>query len=140
MKKNNLKYILMCFVVFAGFWPQHAVATMLVVTPMKPECKEAKLTISQSKTLAKRYAKMKVRLQGWNDHEWKSLLLLWSKESRWDYTADNPKSTAYGIPQILGMSEDTTPTQQVDLGLKYIKKRYKTPTLALQHHLRKGWY
>ena len=140
MKKNNLKYILMCFVVFAGFWPHHAVATMWVVTPMKPECKELKLTISQSKTLAKRYAKMKVRLQGWNDREWKSLLTLWSKESRWDYTADNPKSTAYGIPQILGMSEDTTPTQQVDLGLKYIKKRYKTPTLALQHHLRKGWY
>lgn len=140
MKKNNLKYILMCFVVFAGSWHQPAVATMWVVTHMKPECKEVKLTISQSKTLAKRYAKMKVRLQGWNDREWKSLLLLWSKESRWDYTADNPKSTAYGIPQILGMSEDTTPTQQVDLGLKYIKKRYKTPTLALQHHLRKGWY
>jgi hypothetical protein len=140
MKKNNLKYILMCFVVFVGFWPQNAVATMLVVTPMKPECKETKLTISQSKLLAKRYAKMKVKLQGWNDREWKSLLTLWSKESRWDYTADNPKSTAYGIPQILGMSEDTTPTQQVDLGLKYIKKRYKTPTLALQHHLRKGWY
>ena len=130
----------MSFVVFAGFWPQSAVATMWVVTPMKPQCKELKLTISQSKLLAKRYAKMKVKLQGWNDREWKSLLTLWSKESRWDYTADNPKSTAYGIPQILGMSEDTTPTQQVDLGLKYIKKRYKTPTLALQHHLRKGWY
>jgi hypothetical protein len=140
MKKNNLKYILMCFVVFAGFWPQSAVATMMVLTPMKPECKEQKLTISQSKILAKRYAKMKVKLQGWNDHEWKSLLTLWSRESRWDYTADNPKSTAYGIPQILRMSEDTTPTQQVDLGLKYIKKRYKTPSLALQHHLRKGWY
>jgi len=140
MKKNNLKYILMCFVVFAGFWPQSAVATMMVLTPTKPECKEQELTISQSKILAKRYAKMKVKLQGWNDHEWKSLLTLWSKESRWDYTADNPKSTAYGIPQILRMSEDTTPTQQVDLGIKYIKKRYKTPTLALQHHLRKGWY
>jgi len=140
MKKNNLKYILMSFVVFAGFWPQSAVATMLVVTPMKPECKEVKMTISQSKLLAKRYAKMKVKLQGWNDYEWKSLLTLWSQESRWDYTADNPKSTAYGIPQILGMPEDTTPTEQVDLGLKYIKKRYKTPTLALQHHLRKGWY
>ena len=140
MIKNNLKYILMCFVVFAGFWPANAVATMLVVTPMKPICMEHNLSISQSKTLAKRYAKMKIRQIGWNDREWKSLLTLWSKESRWDYTADNPKSTAYGIPQILGMSEDTTPTQQVDLGLKYIKKRYKTPTLALQHHLRKGWY
>lgn len=140
MTKNNLKYILMSFVVFAGFWPANAVATMLVVTPMKPICMEHHLSISQSKTLAKRYAKMKIRQIGWNDREWKSLLTLWSKESRWDYTADNPKSTAYGIPQILGMSEDTTPTEQVDLGLKYIKKRYKTPTLALQHHLRKGWY
>ena len=130
----------MSFVVFAGFWPANAVATMLVVTPMKPLCIESKLTISQSKTLAKRYAKIKIRQIGWNDREWKSLLTLWSKESRWDYTADNPKSTAYGIPQILGMSEDTSPTEQVDLGLKYIKKRYKTPTLALQHHLRKGWY
>jgi hypothetical protein len=140
MKKNNLKYILMSFVVFAGFWPQGAVATMMVLTPTKPLCVESNLTISQSKLLAKRYAKMKMKQIGWNDREWKSLLTLWSKESRWDYTADNPKSTAYGIPQILGMSEDTTPTQQVDLGIKYIKKRYKTPTLALQHHLQKGWY
>jgi hypothetical protein len=140
MKKNNLKYILMCFVVFAGFWPQSAVATMMVLTPMKLDCIEPKYTISQSKTFAKNYARAKIKYLGWNDHEWKSLLTLWNRESRWDYTADNPKSTAYGIPQILRMSEDTTPTQQVDLGIKYIIKRYKTPTLALQHHLRKGWY
>jgi len=138
--KNNLKHIAMCFVVFAGFWPQSAVATMLVVTPMKPVCKEFKMTISQSKKFAKKYAFMRIKQIGWTDHEWKSLYTLWSKESRWDYTANNPKSTAYGIPQILNMPEDTPLTEQVDLGLKYIKKRYKTPTLALQHHLRKGWY
>jgi hypothetical protein len=107
---------------------------------MKPECIEVKFTINQSKIFAKRYAKNKIKYLGWNDHEWKSLLTLWNKESRWDYTADNPKSTAYGIPQILRMSEDTTPSEQVDLGIKYIKKRYKTPSLALKHHLRKGWY
>jgi hypothetical protein len=138
--KNNLKYIAMCFVVFAGFWPQSAAATMLVVTPMKPICKEINLTISQSKKLAKQYAQLKIKQLGWNHKEWKSLLILWTKESRWDYTADNPKSTAYGIPQMLNMPEDTPLFKQVDLGLKYIKKRYKTPTLALQHHLRKGWY
>lgn len=138
--KNNLKYITMCFVVFAGFWPQSAVATMLVVTPMKPICTEIKMTISQSKKFAKRYAFMRINQIGWSDREWKSLLTLWSKESRWDYTANNPKSTAYGIPQILNMPEDTPLTEQVELGLKYIKKRYKTPTLALQHHFRKGWY
>ena len=140
MKKNNLKYILMCFVVFAGFWPQNAVATMLVVTPMKPTCKDFIMTISQSKKMAKQYAFMKIKQVGWNDQEWKSLLTLWSKESRWDYTANNPRSTAFGIPQILNMPEDTPLIQQVELGIKYIKKRYKTPTLALQHHLRKGWY
>jgi hypothetical protein len=140
MKKNNLKYIAMCFVVFAGFWPQNAVATMLVVTPMSPACKDFNMTISQSKKFAKKYALMRIKQIGWTDHEWKSLLTLWSKESRWDHTANNPHSSAYGIPQILNMPEDTPLTEQVELGLKYIKKRYKTPTLALQHHLRKGWY
>jgi hypothetical protein len=138
--KKNLKYIAMCFVVFAGFWPHNAVATMLVVTPMKPVCEEIKMTISQSKKFAKNYAFMRIKQIGWSDHEWKSLLTLWSKESRWDYTANNPRSTAFGIPQILNMPENTPLTQQVELGFKYIQKRYKTPTLALQHHLRKGWY
>ena len=138
--KNNLKYIAMCFVVFAGFWPQSAAATMLVVTPMKPVCKEITMTISQSKKLAKSYAQIKIKQLGWNKKEWNALLTLWNKESRWDYTADNPKSTAYGIPQMLNMPENTPLFKQVDLGLKYIKKRYKTPTLALNHHVRKGWY
>jgi hypothetical protein len=138
--KNNLKYITMCFVVFAGFWPQSAVATMWVVTPMKPVCKEITMTISQSKKLAKSYAQIKIKQLGWNKKEWNALLTLWNKESRWDYTADNPKSTAYGIPQMLNMPENTPLFKQVDLGLKYIKKRYKTPTLALNHHVRKGWY
>jgi len=127
MKKNNLKYILMCFVVFAGTWHQPAAASITDVTRMNPICKDLNLTISQSKKLAKKYAFMKVKQVGWNDREWKALLTLWTKESRWDYTADNPKSSAYGIPQM-------------HLGLKYIKKRYKTPTLALHHHDRKGWY
>ena len=138
--KNNLKYILMCFVVFAGTWHQPAVASITDVIRMSPICKDLNLTISQSKKLAKKYAFMKVKQIGWNDREWKALLTLWTKESRWDYKADNPKSSAYGIPQMLNMPEDTPLTKQVDLGLKYIKKRYKTPTLALKHHDRKGWY
>jgi len=140
MKKHNLRYITMCFVVFVALSPQNAVAITLVPTPTKLECIEMNLTISQSKKLAKGYAQIAIKKEGWNKKEWESLLLLWSKESRWDYTADNPTSKAYGIPQIIGMAEDTPLTKQVDLGIKYIKKRYKTPTLALKHHLRKGWY
>ena len=140
MKKHNLRYMTMCFVVFVGLSPQNAVAIISAPTPTKPECIKMNLTISQSKKLAKGYAQIAIKKEGWNKKEWESLLLLWSKESRWDYTADNPTSKAYGIPQIMGMPEDTPLFKQVDLGIKYIKKRYKTPTSALNHHSRKGWY
>lgn len=38
------------------------------------------------------------------------------------------------------MTPGTPIEKQIDLGIKYIEKRYKTPSLALEHHLKKGWY
>jgi hypothetical protein len=64
---------------------------------------------------------------------------LWYKESRWNYKAKNPKSSAFGIPQILGLKE-TNPIKQIDRGLSYIKHRYSNPCNALQHHKVKGYY
>ena len=64
---------------------------------------------------------------------------LWHKESRWNYKAKNPKSSAFGIPQILGLKEKN-PVKQIDRGLAYIKHRYDKPCKALQHHKIKGWY
>ena len=64
---------------------------------------------------------------------------LWYKESRWNYKAKNPKSSAFGIPQILGLKE-LSPTKQIDRGLNYIKHRYSNPCNALKHHKIKGWY
>ena len=64
---------------------------------------------------------------------------LWYKESRWNYKAKNPKSSAFGIPQILGLKE-FNPTKQIDRGLNYIKHRYSNPCNALKHHKIKGWY
>jgi hypothetical protein len=64
---------------------------------------------------------------------------LWHKESRWNYKAKNPKSSAFGIPQILGLKEKN-PIKQIDKGLAYIKHRYDEPCKALQHHKIKGWY
>jgi len=64
---------------------------------------------------------------------------LWYKESRWNYRAKNPKSSAFGIPQILGLKE-LNPTKQIDRGLNYIKHRYSNPCNALKHHKIKGWY
>ena len=64
---------------------------------------------------------------------------LWYKESRWNYKAKNPKSSAYGIPQLLNL-KTKDPFYQIDLGLKYIKNRYSTPCKALAFHVRKGYY
>jgi hypothetical protein len=64
---------------------------------------------------------------------------LWFRESRWDYKAKNKRSSAYGIPQLLGLKE-TDPFKQIDRGLKYIEHRYDKPCHALAFHNRKGWY
>jgi hypothetical protein len=65
---------------------------------------------------------------------------LWTKENRlWDPYAKNPKSSAYGIPQLLKLKE-TNPYIQMDLGYKYIIHRHKSPCNALAFHLKKGWY
>ena len=65
---------------------------------------------------------------------------LWSKENRlWDPYAKNPKSSAYGIPQLLKLKE-RNPYVQMDLGYKYIIHRHKSPCNALAFHVKRGWY
>jgi hypothetical protein len=64
---------------------------------------------------------------------------LWFRESRWNYKAKNPRSSAFGIPQILGL-KTKDPIKQIDRGLAYIKHRYLTACNALAFHNRKGWY
>ena len=64
---------------------------------------------------------------------------LWFKESRWNPKADNPKSTAYGIPQLLRLKEQN-PFRQIDIGLRYIEHKHGTPCKALSFHNRKGYY
>ena len=74
-----------------------------------------------------------------NSKEYRCLELLWNKESKWDPKADNPKSSAYGIPQILKMKE-LDPYKQIDLGLKYISHKHSTPCKAWAYHLKHGFY
>jgi len=86
----------------------------------------------------KLYAHMKLG----NDKAYRCLVTLWTLESRWNPKADNPKSSAYGIPQLLNMTE-TNPYKQIDLGLKYIThhKLYKGDTCkALDRHKKVGHY
>ena len=83
----------------------------------------------------KLYAHMKLL----DAKEYRCLELLWNRESRWNPRADNPKSTAYGIPQLLKLKEKD-PYKQIDLGLKYIVHRHNTPCKAWVHHKKTGHY
>jgi len=74
-----------------------------------------------------------------DDKQYRCLVTLWRMESQWSPTAKNKKSSAYGIPQLLKMTE-RNPYKQIDLGLKYIAHRYGTPCNALDHHKKVGHY
>jgi hypothetical protein len=65
--------------------------------------------------------------------------IVW-KESRWNYKAKNPKSSAFGLFQIL-KSKDKDPIKQIDKGLIYLNHRYEgNACKALAHHKAKGWW
>ena len=74
-----------------------------------------------------------------SDKQYRCLVELWDRESHWNPKADNPKSTAYGIPQLLRMTS-TNPYRQIELGIKYITKRYGNSCVALARHNRVGHY
>ena len=83
--------------------------------------------------------KLYAHMQVVSAKEYRCLELLWMRESRWDPRADNPKSSAYGIPQLLRLKV-LDPYLQIDLGLKYIKHRHLTPCKAWDHHRKTGHY
>ena len=76
--------------------------------------------------------------RGWgHGGQWDALYQLWQHESGWNNTADNPSSTAFGIPQFLdstwrgyGVAKTSDPGRQIQAGLKYIAGRYGDPSDA----------
>jgi hypothetical protein len=106
------------------------VLCVIGITPAKAD--------DPNKELYKLYAHMKLR----DDKQYRCLVTLWRLESNWTPTANNPNSSAFGIPQLLKMKE-TNPYKQIDLGLKYINhhKLYKGDVCkALAHHKKVGHY
>ncbi|HYH34650.1 MAG TPA: lytic transglycosylase domain-containing protein, partial [Nocardioides sp.] len=73
---------------------------------------------------------------------------LYTRESNWTWNADNPTSSAYGIPQALpgekmasaGADWETNPVTQIRWGLGYIQDRYGSPCGAWAHSESHGWY
>lgn len=85
---------------------------------------------------------------GFGASEFSCLDALYESESGWDPHADNPSSTAYGIPQALtgGTHDDlpadykTNPASQIRWGLQYIKNSYGTPCGAWSFKQSNNWY
>jgi hypothetical protein len=67
-------------------------------------------------------------------------------ESGWRIDADNPTSSAYGIPQALTELHDlpadymTSAESQIRWGLEYIQDAYGTPCSAWSFKSGHGWY
>lgn len=91
---------------------------------------------NHNKKLAKDYASAGY---GWEGKQWQCLLALWTSESRFDHYAKNPKSSAFGIAQLLG-EKDRRPEYQILRGLKYISKRHSNPCGAYKFHLKHNYY
>src|SRR5690606_28488955 len=83
----------------------------------------------------KEIAKMLLAEFGFGTDQFSCLDQLWTRESNWRWNADNPTSSAYGIPQALpgskmasaGADWATNPVTQIRWGLGYIEGRYGTP-------------
>ncbi|WP_127479990.1 lytic transglycosylase domain-containing protein [Nocardioides pantholopis] len=85
---------------------------------------------------------------GFSSDQFGCLDSLWTKESNWTVDADNPTSSAYGIPQALpgskmasaGSDWATNPVTQIRWGLGYIEDRYGSPCSAWAHSQSHNWY
>lgn len=71
---------------------------------------------------------------------------LWVSESDWEVDADNPTSSAYGIPQALTQLHDlpadymTSAESQIRWGLGYIQDSYGSPCSAWSFKQANNWY
>lgn len=85
---------------------------------------------------------------GYSSEQFSCLDSLYVSESNWNPRADNPTSSAYGIPQALtgGTHRDlpadymTNPVSQIEWGLDYIKRSYGTPCAAWAFKQSNSWY
>ena len=77
---------------------------------------------------------------GYSNKNIKCLLTLWTGESRFDHLADNKRSSAYGIAQLL-RERSSQPDIQILHGIRYLNHRYEgNACRAVAFHTRHGYY
>lgn len=123
-----------------------------VTVPTVPPISDAVASSETSPVLSKEQQRVanivkKKAVKAFGESEWPAIQELIIKESSLDPNAQNPNSSAYGLFQFLngtwgqyGGKRTNDPNIQTDLGLKYIKDRYGSPSQALEFHKQNGWY
>ena len=107
-------------------------------------------TVSHSEDLSdddpRDIARALLPLYGFDSSQFSCLDFLYVSESDWRVDADNPSSSAYGIPQALTQLHDlpadymTSAESQIRWGLEYIQDTYGTPCSAWSFKQGAGWY
>lgn len=100
-------------------------------------------TTRVSRMNPRRFARDLLALRGYGSGQYRCLVRLWNRESRWNPQAYNHHSGAFGIPQRIRGKHDPLMLDyrgQIVWGVGYIRSRYGTPCHALNHQLRRGWY
>ncbi len=83
---------------------------------------------------------------GFSVDQFSCLDALYVSESNWRVDADNPTSSAYGIPQALTETHDMPPGYftdaevQIRWGLEYIQDSYGSPCSAWEFKQANNWY
>lgn len=106
--------------------------------------KSEDLTKADPKTLARAL----MPLYGLATSQFSCVDSIWDHESHWNVHANNPYSSAYGIPQALpgskmssaGPDWQNSAETQIRWGLNYIKERYGTACAAWSFKQSHGWY
>ena len=126
------------YVAFLSLLPWHMPITNAHTEPKPTEISEFHWTKRALKLYAKQF--MRMAYPEWNLSEHRALMKLWGKESAWNPAADNPNSSAFGIPQLLNLDPETPAPLQIERGLGYIQHRYDRPSVAWSHWREHGWY
>ena len=104
-------------------------------------------SVAEAATSTQAYKSYALKQLGGNATQFSCLDNIWTRESGWNPNAQNPSSTAYGIPQFLdstwastGIAKTSDGYRQIDAGLIYIDSRYGSPCGAWSHSQSAGWY
>ena len=136
---SRLLAISILVIAFISFPINKTVDVEIKISKHKEKVVQTKATWAEKKANKKMAIAFAKAGYGWTPNQQDCIIKLFTKESRFDHLADNPKSTAFGIGQVLG-EKSKDPAIQILKAYKYIEHRYTEPCRALNHHYRKNWY